>query len=96
MKAPGAPRLGHPQWSTAQATDLNQLWQDLARVINTNAAIGTIDAFNHDDLPVASKVGDHAVILDSTVNTWGAIVAGGGSFVVLAWFNGTNWTVIGV
>lgn len=42
--------------------------------------------------PVA---GTMVVITDSSTNTWGATVAGGGANVVLAWYNGTNWTVIG-
>jgi hypothetical protein len=32
---------------------------------------------------------------DSTTNTWGATITGGGSNHVLAYYNGTNWTVIG-
>lgn len=36
-----------------------------------------------------------AVFTDSTVNAWGAAVAGGGAFTVLAWYNGASWTVIG-
>jgi hypothetical protein len=42
--------------------------------------------------PVAGMV---AYITDSTVATWGTTVVGGGSSKVLAWYNGTNWTVIG-
>lgn len=40
--------------------------------------------------------GKIAIVTDSTVNTFGAIVAGGGANVVLCWSNGTNWTVIGI
>lgn len=40
-------------------------------------------------------VGMKALITDSTVNTWGTIIAGGGANTVLAFFNGTNWTVFG-
>jgi len=36
-----------------------------------------------------------AYVTDSTVNTWGSTVAGGGANKVLAFFNGTNWTVAG-
>lgn len=45
------------------------------------------------ELP-AGALGMLACIMDSTVNTPGAIIAGGGTFAVLAWYNGTNWTVI--
>jgi hypothetical protein len=39
--------------------------------------------------------GSIAVVTDSTVNTWGSVIAGGGGNVVLAFNDGTNWTVIG-
>lgn len=45
------------------------------------------------DLPDAMS-GQLACISDSTVNTWGAVVAGGGTYTVLAFYNGTSWTVI--
>lgn len=32
-------------------------------------------------------------ITDSTTDTWGATITGGGSLHVLAYYNGTNWTV---
>ena len=34
-----------------------------------------------------------AAVSDSTTNTWGAIITGGGSAHVLAYCDGTNWTV---
>ena len=40
-------------------------------------------------------LGQVAVVTDSTVNTWGAVVSGGGAFTVLAWWTGSQWTVIG-
>jgi hypothetical protein len=43
------------------------------------------------------QAGWFANIIDSPVNTWGtAITVGGGSFNVLARFNGVNWTVVGI
>jgi hypothetical protein len=39
--------------------------------------------------------GTIAVVTDSTTNTWGATITGGGSDLVLAFCNGTAWTVIG-
>lgn len=45
------------------------------------------------DLPTGRK-GLIACVDDSTVNTPGAIIAGGGSYTVLAWHNGTDWKVI--
>lgn len=40
-------------------------------------------------------LGQQKTVTDSSVNTWGSTVAGGGSYVVLAFCNGTNWTVVG-
>jgi len=42
--------------------------------------------------PAAGMVG---CISDSTVKTWGSTIVGGGTFTVLGFYNGTNWTVIG-
>lgn len=36
-----------------------------------------------------------AYVTDSNTATWGATIAGGGANKVLAWYNGTNWTVAG-
>jgi hypothetical protein len=45
-------------------------------------------------LPGSPVRGMQYVVTDATVNTWGAnVTVGGGSDVVLAFFNGTNWTV---
>jgi len=61
----------------------------------SNGATAQIPSSTFASLP-AGVLGKQYVITDSTVNTWGATVAGGGAFTVLAWYNGTNWTVIGV
>lgn len=45
-------------------------------------------------LPTGSE-GDLACVTDSNTATWGATIAGGGANNVLAYFNGTNWTVAG-
>lgn len=45
-------------------------------------------------LPSPFRTGMVACISDSTVNTWGSVIAGGGLFTVLAFYNGTNWTVL--
>ncbi len=41
-----------------------------------------------------NTIGNLATISDSTTNTPGAVIAGGGTFNVLARWNGTNWMVI--
>jgi hypothetical protein len=46
------------------------------------------------DLP-QPVTGMMIVVTDSTTNTWGAIVTGGGLLTVAAFYNGSNWTVIG-
>lgn len=51
-------------------------------------------SFAFADLPTPS-LGMMAVVSDSNTVTWGATIAGGGANAVLAWYNGTNWTVIG-
>lgn len=56
-----------------------------------------IIASTYAGLPGSPSQGDIATITDSTVNTWGAsVTVGGGSHKVLVWYNGTNWTCIGV
>jgi hypothetical protein len=46
-------------------------------------------------LPTPITRGTIACVSDSTVNTWGSVIAGGGTYAVLAFYNGTNWTVVG-
>jgi hypothetical protein len=47
------------------------------------------------NLPGSPVAGMTACITDSNTNTWGATIAGGGANTVLAWYNGSNWTVTG-
>jgi hypothetical protein len=44
-------------------------------------------------LPTAPKLGMLCCITDSTVSAWGAIIAGGGSNVVLGFYDGAHWVV---
>jgi hypothetical protein len=46
-------------------------------------------------LPGSPSIGMIAYVTDSTTNTWGATISGSGSDKVMAWYNGTNWTVMG-
>lgn len=46
-------------------------------------------------LPASPNEGMTAPITDSTVNTWGSVIAGGGANHVLGYYNGSNWTVAG-
>jgi len=45
------------------------------------------------NLPASPTEGMRQAVTDSTTNTFGATVTGGGSFHVEAYYNGTNWTV---
>ncbi len=47
-------------------------------------------------LPASPLEGMLQVVLDSMTDTWGATITGSGGFHVLAYFNGTNWTVAGL
>lgn len=44
-------------------------------------------------LPSPAIEGMVAVCGDSTVNTWGTVIVGGGANRVLAYYNGSAWTV---
>lgn len=48
------------------------------------------------ELPAPPAVGMLACVTDSTVVTWGGVIAGGGSNKVLAWYNGSEWRVAGI
>lgn len=39
------------------------------------------------------QLGMLAVVNDSVTNVWGDIIAGGGGFAVLAFFDGGNWVI---
>lgn len=47
-------------------------------------------------LPAAPVVGMLTRVTDATAPAVGSTVAGGGAAAALVWYNGTNWTVIGV
>ena len=44
-------------------------------------------------LPTQPFAGALLVVRDATTTTWGATIAGGGTHLVLAFWNGTVWTV---
>lgn len=47
------------------------------------------------DLPASPALGQIARIDDSNTAAWGATVAGGGANVVIAWWSGAAWKVMG-
>jgi hypothetical protein len=76
-------------------------WRLLAQSIgalaeHVDGAIGSqLVPVTFANLPPSPKTGMVACVNDSTVNTWGSVVAGGGTFTVLIWYNGAAWTVVG-
>jgi hypothetical protein len=76
---------------------LNWIWGQwlnaLRAAVNGTPGNSTPTLFANLPTPVAGMI---YVVTDSTVNTWGAVVAGGGGFTVGAFFNGTNWTVAAI
>jgi hypothetical protein len=56
----------------------------------------TVGAFAAVTACAAGGEGALVVVTDSNTATWGATVAGGGANRVLAYCNGTNWTVAGI
>ena len=47
-------------------------------------------------LPGAPTVGMMRRVTDATTPAIGSTVAGGGAAAALVWYNGSNWTVIGI
>jgi hypothetical protein len=72
------------------ALDTTKLTNPAATVL-----IGTLGPVTFATLPAcgSSSEGSMNPVTDSTTVTWGATVAGGGSSHVLAYCDGTNWTV---
>lgn len=48
------------------------------------------------NLPASPVEGMMVAVTDSTTATWGATITGGGANHVLAYYNGTNWTVAAI
>lgn len=55
----------------------------------------TIQTSTYANRNTSAATGSLAVFTDSTTLTWGATISGGGANTVLAWYNGSNWTVFG-
>jgi hypothetical protein len=76
-------------------------WRLLAQSVSAladhlNNAVGyQLTPVTFANLPSSPKTGMVVWVSDSTVNTWGTAIAGGGTFTVLASYNGTAWTVVG-
>jgi hypothetical protein len=84
---PDQPATGWGAWLRQIAGSLNALvaWANQPVVSPTIFAT----------LPTAPAAGTIAYVTDSTVAGFGGVIAGAGTNKVLAWYNGTAWTVIG-
>lgn len=69
--------------------DLSKIIYVVNRLIDT--PLGTAVTFAN--LTIAPTHGMLVPVTDSTTTTWGAVITGGGANKVLAFFNGSFWTV---
>jgi hypothetical protein len=74
---------------------INQLSRGLNDVVGGSGGALAASSTTFAGLPTGTT-GAIACVTDSTTATFGAVITGGGFNQVLAWYNGTNWTVIGV
>ena len=68
----------------------------VASGVSTQAGTILHDPKTFANLPGSPSHGMVAAITDSSTIVWGATASGGGSNKVLVFYNGTNWTVIGI
>lgn len=70
---------------------------DTTKLTNASATvlIGTLGPVTFGNLPICASGSEGSVnpLTDSTTLTWGATITGGGASHVLAYCDGTNWTV---
>jgi hypothetical protein len=64
----------------------------LEQDVNAVTAVESLTYANRPDPPVEGML---VSISDSSTAVWGATIAGAGANRVLAYYNGTNWTVAG-
>lgn len=85
----GVMYAGNPVGTIAQSGNI------ALGLVGTTLTIGSPIATGFSFLPtcVSGLVGDLRPVPDSTTQTWGATITGGGSFSVLAYCDGAAWTV---
>lgn len=64
--------------------------------IDTIGSVRVATALTVATLPGTPTVGMIARVTDASAPAVGSIVAGGGAAAALCWYNGTNWTVLGI
>ena len=90
--ASGAVLIANGAGAASQDAALNyNTTTDVLSLGNTLKLAGVAFA----SLPAAPAAGMIAYVTNSNTATWGATIAGGGTNKVLAFYNGTNWTVSG-
>lgn len=90
------PVSGIPWGSLYFTTDTGQAFYYNGPATTWEAIVLYPQTYTFSTLPTP-VAGLQVIISDSTVNTWGtAITTGGGTDVVLAWYNGSQWSVLGV
>lgn len=65
-------------------------------VADTVGSLQVATALTVATLPSSPLVGMIARVTDATAPVIGSVVAGGGAAAALVWYNGTNWTVLGI
>jgi hypothetical protein len=76
--------INQPHWS--------QWLNALRAVVNGTPGNAMPVAFANLPQPVTGMI---VVVTDAMTNAWGDVVAGGGLLTVAAFYNGSNWTVMG-
>lgn len=94
MFAPQLPQFHPDDIFVTKTGTLTPIW---LRVLNTfrQSLQQQASPVLFKNLPSPPTTGMVFAITDSTVNTWGSTVAGGGANTVLCWWNGSHWTVVG-
>jgi hypothetical protein len=64
--------------------------------LDTTGSVRVVTALTVATLPASPTVGMIARVTNALSPTIGSTVAGGGSANALCWYNGTNWTVLGI
>jgi len=64
--------------------------------LDTTGSVRVVTGLTVATLPGTPTVGMIARVTDATAPAVGSTVAGGGAAAALVWYNGANWTVIGV
>jgi len=89
----------HDIGTAANEIPLNQYLGTAAFQDSSNFSVGNLQvatAYTVATLPSSPSVGRVARVTDASSPSVGATVTGGAAAAALCWYNGTNWTVIGV